>query len=37
VGLDGRVWFPLYRLWTAEDLSPMEGWRFGVGFTASFR
>jgi hypothetical protein len=37
IGLDGRVWFPLYRLWTEENLTPMEGWRFGVGFTASFR
>ncbi|MDR1655539.1 MAG: hypothetical protein LBR96_06020 [Treponema sp.] len=31
VGLDGRVWFPLYRALTGEDLPPMEGWRFGFG------
>ncbi|MDR2304195.1 MAG: hypothetical protein LBE10_06375 [Treponema sp.] len=31
VGLDGRVWFPLYRAVTGEDLPPTEGWRFGFG------
>ncbi|MDR1176322.1 MAG: hypothetical protein LBK83_12740 [Treponema sp.] len=31
VGLDGRVWFPLYRAITEEDLPPSEGWRFGFG------
>jgi hypothetical protein len=30
-GLDFRTWFPLYRLWTKEELPPMEGWRFSVG------
>jgi hypothetical protein len=37
LGLDLRVWFPLYRLWTAEDLPAIEGWRFGVGARITFR
>jgi hypothetical protein len=37
LGFDGRVWFPLYRLWSGEDLSPMEGWRFSAGFKVSLR
>lgn len=28
LGFDLRLWFPLYKLWTAEDLPPIEGWRF---------
>ncbi|MFP3043824.1 hypothetical protein LQZ19_18585 [Treponema primitia] len=31
MGLDTRVWFPAYRLWTGESLPSIEGWRFGVG------
>jgi hypothetical protein len=31
LGLDLRVWFPLYRLWTGEDLPAPEGWRYGLG------
>jgi len=31
LGFDLRVWFPLYRLWTDEDIPPIDGWRFGVG------
>jgi hypothetical protein len=37
LGLDLRIWFPLYRLWTAEDLPAIEGWRFGVGARITFR
>jgi hypothetical protein len=37
LGFDARVWFPLYRLWTAEDLPPIEGWRFGAGFKLTFK
>jgi hypothetical protein len=37
LGFDARVWIPLYKLWTGEDLPPAEGWRFGVGFTVSIR
>ena len=32
LGVDFRVWMPLYRIWTGEDLPGIEGWRFGVGF-----
>jgi hypothetical protein len=35
-GFDFRVWFPLYRLWTGEDLPAIEGWRFGVGLRITF-
>jgi len=31
LGFDLRVWFPVYRLWTDENLPPIDGWRFGVG------
>ena len=31
VGLDFRVWVPVYRLWTGENLPTVEGWRFGPG------
>jgi hypothetical protein len=37
LGLDFRVWFPLYRLWTGEDLPGPEGWRFGPGFRITVR
>jgi hypothetical protein len=37
LGLDFRVWFPLYRTWSGEDLPPLEGWRFGVGMRATLR
>jgi hypothetical protein len=37
LGLDFRVWFPLYRLWTGEDLPGLEGWRFGPGFRITVR
>jgi hypothetical protein len=30
IGLDARVWFPLYRLWSDETLPSIEGWRFGI-------
>jgi hypothetical protein len=35
-GVDGRVWVPLYRWLTNEDLSGLDGWRFGVGFRITF-
>nr|AGS51533.1 hypothetical protein [uncultured bacterium contig00004] len=31
LGFDLRCWFPLYRLWTDEQLPPIDGWRFGAG------
>jgi hypothetical protein len=37
LGLDVRVWFPVWRLWTGEDLPAIEGFRFGVGFRATFK
>jgi hypothetical protein len=37
IGLDFRTWFPLYRLWSGEELPPMEGWRFGLGLRVSVR
>jgi len=36
LGFDLRAWFPVWRLWTGEDLPAIEGWRFGVGFRVSF-
>jgi hypothetical protein len=35
LGFDLRVWLPAYRLWTAEDLPAVEGWRFGLGMRFS--
>ena len=37
LGIDGRVWFPLYRAWSGEDLAPLEGWRFSLGFKITLR
>jgi hypothetical protein len=31
LGFDLRIWMPAYRLWIAEDLPVVEGWRFGAG------
>ena len=36
LGIDMRVWAPVYRLWTGEDLPAIEGWRFGPGVRLSF-
>ncbi len=36
LGLDLRAWVPLYKLWTAEDLPPAEGWRAAVGLRVTF-
>jgi hypothetical protein len=36
-GLDFRTWFPLYKLWTGEELPPVEGWRFGLGLRITMR
>jgi hypothetical protein len=32
LGFDTRVWFPVYRRWTGENLPAVEGWRFSAGF-----
>ena len=37
LGIDLRVWAPLYRLWSGEDLPAIEGWRFGGGLRLGFR
>ena len=37
LGIDMRVWAPIYRLWTGEDLPAIEGWRFGPGIRFTFR
>jgi hypothetical protein len=36
-GIDFRVWFPVYRLWTAENLPSLEGWRFGPALRITLR
>jgi hypothetical protein len=36
LGLDLRVWFPMYKLWTNEKLPGIEGWRFGIGARITF-
>jgi hypothetical protein len=36
LGIDTRVWFPVYKLWTHEGPA-IEGWRFGAGVTITFR
>ena len=36
LGIDLRVWVPIYRLWTGEKLPGIEGWRFGPGIRLSF-
>jgi hypothetical protein len=37
IGLDFRTWFPLYKLWSGENLPPLEGWRFGVGMRVTLK
>jgi len=32
LGFDLRTWFPVYRLWTDQDLPAINNWRFGVSF-----
>jgi len=36
LGFDIRVWFPMYKIWTNENLPAIEGWRFGVGARVTF-
>jgi hypothetical protein len=35
-GIAGRVWIPFYRWQTNENLSGLDGWRFGVDFHVTF-
>jgi hypothetical protein len=37
LGFDVRAWFPVWRLWTDENLPNIEGFRFGAGFRVTFR
>lgn len=37
LGFDTRLWFPLYRLWSGENLPAVEGWRFAAGLRLTFR
>jgi hypothetical protein len=37
LGFDLRAWLPAYRLWSAEKLPIIEGWRFGAGMRFSIR
>ena len=37
LGIDFRVWIPMYRLWSGEDLPAAEGWRFGPGIRFTIR
>ena len=37
LGFDLRTWFPIYRLWTNEEIPFIDGWRFGVGFRITAR
>ena len=37
LGFDFRVWFPLYRLWTDEQIPKIDGWRFGAGLRITTR
>ena len=37
LGIDFRVWAPLYRLWTGENLPAIEGWRFNPGIRFTIR
>jgi len=30
IGLDLRMWIPLYRIWTNENIPDIDGWRFGA-------
>lgn len=35
LGLDGRVWYPLYRVWSGDSAPAVEGWRFAFGLRFS--
>jgi hypothetical protein len=36
LGLDMRVWIPVYKLWTGEGFMKIDGWRFGPGVRLTF-
>jgi hypothetical protein len=37
LGVDLRMWIPLYKLWTDEGFTNIDGWRFGAGVRISFK
>ncbi len=37
LGLDARIWIPLYRTWSGETLPAVEGWRLAAGLRVSIR
>jgi hypothetical protein len=37
LGMDVRMWIPLYKLWTDEGFFKIDGWRFGTGVRLSFK
>ncbi|MCL2277361.1 MAG: hypothetical protein FWC21_05625 [Treponema sp.] len=37
LGLDFRAWFPVYKYWTDDKTSNIDGWRFGAGFRVTPR
>ena len=37
LGIDMRIWIPIYRIWSGENLPAIEGWRFGPGITLTIR
>lgn len=37
LGMDVRMWIPLYKLWTGEGFMKIDGWRFGAGVRLSFK
>jgi len=36
LGFDIRIWLPVWRAWSGEDLPIIDGFRFGVGFRITF-
>jgi hypothetical protein len=37
LGIDARMWIPLYKLWTGEGFTKIDGWRFGIGARLTFK
>ncbi|MCL2066731.1 MAG: hypothetical protein FWG99_04635 [Treponema sp.] len=37
LGFDMRVWMPVYRLWTDQDIPAINDWRFGLSFRVTPR
>jgi hypothetical protein len=36
LGFDLRIWFPIWRIWSGENLPGIEGFRFGAGLRITF-